>query len=112
MAPKVSVCMASYNHAPFIRVAVESVLNQTFSDWELVITDDGSSDGPIDALDGIRDKRTRIERLPENRSASSTLAIRRSAYGFYGSMDGPHRHCHTWIQRISATSSSCSHTYA
>jgi hypothetical protein len=80
MAPKVSVCMASYNHAPFIRVAVESVLNQTFSDWELVITDDGSSDGTIDALDGIRDERIRIERFPENRSACVALnhCIRRA----------------------------------
>jgi len=43
--PVVSVCMASYNHAPFIRTAVQSVLNQSFSDWELVITDDGSTDG-------------------------------------------------------------------
>jgi len=80
VAPKVSVCMASYNHAPFIRVAVESVLNQTFSDWELVVTDDGSSDGTIDALDGIRDERIRIERFPENRSACVALnhCIRRA----------------------------------
>jgi len=63
MAAKVSVCMASYNHAPFIRAAVESVLNQTVNDWELVITDDGSSDGTIEALDGICDERIRIERF-------------------------------------------------
>jgi hypothetical protein len=80
MAPQVSVCMASYNHAPFIRVAVESVLHQTFSNWELVITDDGSSDGTIDALDGIQDERIRIERFTENRSACVALnhCIRRA----------------------------------
>jgi glycosyltransferase involved in cell wall biosynthesis len=111
VVPKVSVCMAPYNHVPFIRVAVENALNQTFTDWELVLTADGLSDGTIDARDGIRDGRARIERFPENRSASSARAIRRSAYGFCGSMDGSHRHCHTWIQRISAPSSSSSHTY-
>jgi len=60
-APIVSVCMASYNHAPFIRTAVESVLRQTFTDWELVVTDDGSTDGTLAALDGITDDRLRID---------------------------------------------------
>ena len=71
--PVVSVCMASYNHAPFIRTAVESVLGQSFTDWELVITDDGSSDGTLAALDGIKDDRLRIEGFPENRSACVAL---------------------------------------
>jgi len=80
MAAKISVCMASYNHAPFIRAAVASVLNQTLGDWELVITDDGSSDGTIEALDGIRDDRIHIERFRENRSACVALnhCIRRA----------------------------------
>lgn len=79
-APLVSVCMASYNHAPFIRAAVESVLAQTFTDWELVITDDGSSDGTLAALDGIADERVSIEAFPENRSACVALnhCIRRA----------------------------------
>lgn len=65
--------MASYNHAPFIRAAVESVLRQSFSDWELVITDDGSSDGTVAVLDGIKDDRLRVEVFPENRSACVAL---------------------------------------
>ena len=78
--PLVSVCMASYNHAPFIRAAVESVLAQTFTDWELVITDDGSSDGTLAALDGITDERVKTEAFPENRSACVALnhCIRRA----------------------------------
>jgi len=79
-APIVSVCMASYNHAPFIRTAVESVLRQTFTDWELVVTDDGSTDGTLAALDGITDDRLRIEGFPENRSACVAInhCIRRA----------------------------------
>ena len=78
--PVVSVCMASYNHAPFIRTAVESVLNQSFSDWELVITDDGSTDGTLKAIENIRDKRIHVERFPENRTACVALnhCIRRA----------------------------------
>lgn len=76
--------MASYNHAPFIRTTVESVLAQTFPAWELVITDDGSSDGTIEALDGIADERILIERFPENRSACVAInhCIRRARGAF------------------------------
>lgn len=42
--PKFSILMPTYNKAPFIAQSIESVLNQTFKDWELVIIDDGSSD--------------------------------------------------------------------
>ena len=72
-SPLVSVCMASYNHAPFIRTAVESVLRQTVVDWELVITDDGSVDGTQPALGGINDDRVRVHAFPENRSACVAL---------------------------------------
>ena len=80
MPPLISVCMASFNHAPFIRVAVESVLQQSFVDWELLITDDGSTDGTLAALDGITDDRIHIDAFPENRSACVALnhCIRRA----------------------------------
>jgi hypothetical protein len=82
--PVVSVCMASYNHAPFIRTAVDSVMSQSFTDWELVITDDGSTDGTIEAIEDIRDERMHIERFPENRTACVALnhSIRRARGAF------------------------------
>jgi glycosyltransferase involved in cell wall biosynthesis len=43
--PKISVIMPAYNQALFIRDAVESVLGQTLTDFELIIIDDGSTDG-------------------------------------------------------------------
>ena len=42
--PKVSVILTSYNHASFIRESIDSVLNQSFKDFELHIWDDCSSD--------------------------------------------------------------------
>jgi glycosyltransferase involved in cell wall biosynthesis len=44
MQPKVSVIMPVYNTEPYIRGSIESVLNQTFTNFELIIVNDGSTD--------------------------------------------------------------------
>ncbi len=44
MIPNVSVIITTYNRAGYVSKAIESVLNQTYQDWELVIVDDGSFD--------------------------------------------------------------------
>ena len=48
MTPQVSVLMTAYNRAPYIASSIESVLAQTFSDFELLITDNCSTDGTFD----------------------------------------------------------------
>jgi glycosyltransferase involved in cell wall biosynthesis len=67
--PRVSVVMASYNHADFVAQAVESALSQSFGDLELVITDDGSSDKTVDIIKSFRDPRIHLEAFPRNRGA-------------------------------------------
>ena len=42
--PKISVIMGIYNCAPYLKEAIDSIQKQTFSDWELVMCDDGSDD--------------------------------------------------------------------
>lgn len=48
--PKVSIYMTVKNGLPWIRDTIESILNQTLTEWELIIVDDGSSDGTTDLL--------------------------------------------------------------
>lgn len=55
----VSVVIPAYNRANIIRAAVESVLNQTYKDLELIVVDDGSSDDTKKVLDQINDSRLR-----------------------------------------------------
>jgi glycosyltransferase involved in cell wall biosynthesis len=63
-APAVSVLMAVRNGAPWVREAAQSVLTQTASDLELIVIDDGSTDGTTDVLASIDDARLRVERQP------------------------------------------------
>lgn len=58
--PKVSVVLTSYNHASFIGESIESVLNQTFSDFELYIIDDCSSDNSWEIIQDYAKKDSRI----------------------------------------------------
>ena len=66
-APLVSVILPSYNHAQFVTTAVTSVLDQTIRDLELIVVDDGSSDGTPDLVERIHDPRLRLIRLGQNR---------------------------------------------
>lgn len=59
--PDVSIILPTYNRADTIMRAVDSVLRQTFEDWELLIIDDGSTDGTCDVVDGV-DSRIRVVR--------------------------------------------------
>lgn len=58
--PRVSVVMCAYNGMGVIEQAVGDIVAQRFEDWELVISDDGSTDGTRDYLAGLADPRIRV----------------------------------------------------
>jgi glycosyltransferase involved in cell wall biosynthesis len=68
--PFFSVVIPAYNREQTIRAAVDSVLRQTFSDFELIVVDDGSRDATVSAVREIQDPRLRLVELGENRGVS------------------------------------------
>ena len=64
VAPAVTVIMTVHNGRPFVEEAVGSVLAQDFDDFELVVVDDGSTDGTAEVLAGHPDPRLHLVRQP------------------------------------------------
>ena len=75
MRPKVTVIIPTYNRAHFIKSAIDSVLNQTFGDFELIVIDDGSSDGTDKLLNGYGDKLRYIQQRRQEKSAARNKGI-------------------------------------
>jgi glycosyltransferase involved in cell wall biosynthesis len=68
--PPVSVVIPAYNRASSIGAAINSVLRQTYPDFELVVVDDGSTDGTPEAARAITDPRLRVIAAPRNLGAA------------------------------------------
>ena len=64
--PKVSIILTSYNHAKYLREAIDSVLNQTFTDFEVIIWDDASTDDSWSIIQGYQDPRIKTYRSDAN----------------------------------------------
>ena len=81
----ISVIMATYNtEIPMLKEAVDSILNQSFGDFEFIIIDDGSTNDSVDYIRGITDNRVKIIRNPENLGITRSLNIGlREARGKY-----------------------------
>src|SRR5579871_5019564 len=72
-SPTVSVVMATYNHAPFVKQAIESVLGQEGVDFEFLIADDGSVDRTREIVASIYDERITFSPNEKNRGACVVL---------------------------------------
>ena len=70
---QLSVVLPVYNAAEFLRPAIESILNQTFDDFELIVIDDGSTDNTAEILSSFDDARIRLEPNQENIGLIETL---------------------------------------
>jgi glycosyltransferase involved in cell wall biosynthesis len=71
--PKVSVCIPTFNRVNLLPFAIDSVLQQTYQDFELIICDDGSSDGTSELMSEYPDSRIKYIRHPQNIGKSNNM---------------------------------------
>lgn len=71
--PKVSVIMPVYNCEQYVGEAIESILNQTFPDFELLIIDDASSDSTVSIIKNYSDSRLKLIEKPKNSGYTNSL---------------------------------------
>ena len=71
--PKVTVLMSVYNGERYLREAIDSILNQTFKDFELLIINDGSTDRTKEILNSYNDPRIRVINNEKNIDLTKSL---------------------------------------
>jgi glycosyltransferase involved in cell wall biosynthesis len=83
------IAMPVYNAGPHLRLALLSIIRQSFSDWELLLIDDGSTDGSVDAVADILDSRIRVIQDGRNLGLAARLnqAIDMARGRYFARMD-------------------------
>ena len=89
-SPRVTVLMPVYNGAVHLREAIDSILNQTYRDFEFLIIDDGSQDNSVEVVQSYEDPRIRLIRNEANIGLPATLnkGIRLARGEYIARMDG------------------------
>jgi len=84
MNPLISVYITNYNYGKYIETAIESVLNQTFHDFEIIVIDDGSTDNSKEIIDRYRNnERMRViyqQNLGLNKTNNVAIKVARGKY--------------------------------
>lgn len=68
--PVISIITASYNSEKYISETIESVLNQTYENWEWIISDDGSTDNTVSIIESFKDPRIKLVQSSQNSGAA------------------------------------------
>ena len=67
MRPTIRIMMATYNGEMFIKEQIQSIIDQTYTDWSLIIQDDGSKDNTVEIIKQFRDERVSFRLSPEKK---------------------------------------------
>lgn len=83
-----SIIIPLYNKAEYINKTILSILNQTYTDFEIIIVDDGSTDNSLEIANSIKDKRIKVfSKLNEGVSATRNYGIEKANYQYIAFID-------------------------
>jgi len=101
--PRVCILSPCYNHGRYVPEMLESIFAQTFTDYEVVIVNDGSTDDSVETLEAIRDGRVRVFHT-ENQgpSAARNRGIRESRAPIVFNLDADDRIAPTFLEKAHA----------
>lgn len=88
--PKLSIIVPVYNVAKYLERCLDSILNQTFTDYELILVDDGSTDGSAEMCDAYSKKDDRISVIHQSNHGQAyarNIAIKKSKGDYIGFID-------------------------
>lgn len=89
-APKVSVIMSVWNNGPYVAKTIDSILAQTFDNFEFIIMDDRGGDNTVEIIRSYNDPRIKLHTNPENMGIARSLnsAISKATGEYIAVMDG------------------------
>jgi len=87
--PEVSIITPCYNSSPFLEETISSVMNQTFTDWEWLITDDQSTDNSVETIQNHQDSRIKLIIAKKNGGAghARNLSLQQASGRFITFLD-------------------------
>lgn len=87
--PLVSIITPAYNSEPFIAETIQSILNQSYTNWELIIVDDCSTDETFNVIKKFSDHRIKLFQLEENSGAAVARnhAMEKASGNFFAFLD-------------------------
>ena len=85
--PAISVCMPMYNASAHLRECIDSILCQTFADFELLVVDDGSEDDSVAVVESYQDPRIRLIHSRHDFIASLNLLLQEAKGKYIARMD-------------------------
>ncbi len=106
-SPKISVIVPCYNHGQFISETIDSILAQTYKDYEIIIVDDGSDDGTTPtalAKQKQKDERIKVITHPKNKglSAARNSGIKAARGKYILPLDSDDRIAPTYLEKTLA----------